>query len=1364
MDHVLNDKTVKLTDLHKKHILGLYENVLAFALDVDKINRTTLDKYILVGSFIPELSDLKQSMAVGEVEESDDVEEVGRRTKRLLDLFIYVFDATPEAASMATLKKVTFLQGAADGELATLANRALGAAFSRFNSNLFGDSQQSCIWDTQRVLIKCSEPDTRRLAYRSWLWMVSHMELSGSLHFQEIVGNDQYWHFLIDGLMGGSHDIRRFCVPIILRSLEQVARNIDCDLMQFDLDRRDRQLSEWRRFCAILEIVSVDASVNQAQDALPDMLHMLSARSEIPPYWVTSLLRLAMRSSMEQIRALVAGTLLRLASVDLARFRHDLKLLTDVVLRHAMQAPLFQVMRVPEDKCQRYWSPHALLVSEFVARMIEGLDDEAAREAVTAVLELLDDLQTSFDHARLYVLRGVREGLFRSRSGGARLPLVYASINGVPPNADPWLYRTRWEEGTKRQILTSNHMALLRKVAEIPFESPMRASAAVLYLVEILMAVSPEFVNTEWIQSLSGVARGYGKVMSRVWDDLAGFMLVHGIFEEALRGDILDAPTYAALFARGLDCRSVVKPSDWRDLGLDDYCAIIEYAQYNPVVSRFVQTDDFRAKLCQQLQEQFAARRVSLAAASVLTTLSPALGKTPIEWANLPGHERTICDISAGELSDKAAILSFMAVFAGSQFASTTDDDISAVLEVVNTAIAPSVPVKDRKHREDAITAAFLYLRSRLRLLPKTDHCSAVLEAVSDLSDASGARKAIVAVLGAAIDRATPEDGNALASALGSLWFSLVEDRLIAVERDLHVAFIETAFCPKAVTLGVPNLPEIAQSVISQSFARRNMLLPLARTLTSASSPLPEWIGRTLVDIHAHIQITDASFRLEEVLAADIDRELGLEVGNWFYNAFCTAPESAARAVAIRHLAERTELAPSVFDYVLTAPQYHIFKPRKRVDDIEEQTRVQCYQVLLVTEKHLSDAAALEVLENRFVPAIDTEPSQCVRLYVEWLVARIAGRDPVKHARPLVFEALKKTELPPRISNSFQRIGLLLSRHLVRKNAPNGPAFYRDYVQAMLPLATSNRAAIRHFSTAMLYGVQEDIESNTAIASILADYAAVISGIARVASAAESFEFFWAGERFVWDLDDTGLDKVTGGVLRRVTERELYIIPPSVLADYAGVPIPQLQSSTSTPEPTIECVNLEEQAASSSALVTQRALQTKSGAYESFANGDDDHLVKRGELIVIASLVDKAPNLGGICRLCDALGARLLCLDDMSVTKTTDFKGVAVTADQWMPMKEVPVTDIAQYMREQKRAGYTLVGLEQTDNSVELGPDLKFPRKTVLLIGKESEGIPGELLAELDLCVEIKQVGVVRSMNIQTATAIAVHAYSAQHC
>ncbi|MDC6271962.1 RNA methyltransferase, partial [Acetobacter pasteurianus] len=140
------------------------------------------------------------------------------------------------------------------------------------------------------------------------------------------------------------------------------------------------------------------------------------------------------------------------------------------------------------------------------------------------------------------------------------------------------------------------------------------------------------------------------------------------------------------------------------------------------------------------------------------------------------------------------------------------------------------------------------------------------------------------------------------------------------------------------------------------------------------------------------------------------------------------------------------------------------------------------------------------------------------------------------------------------------------------------------------------------------------------------------------------------------------------------------------------------------------------------------------------------------------------PNLGGICRLSDVLGVGLLTIHDMEVAKHPQFKNVAVTADQWMPMHEVKPEEIKNYLLEKKRDGYTLIGLEQTDKSVQLNKNLEFPKKSLILLGKEKEGIPGELLAELDFCVEIKQVGIIRSMNIQTAAAIIVHAYSSQHC
>jgi tRNA guanosine-2'-O-methyltransferase len=46
----------------------------------------------------------------------------------------------------------------------------------------------------------------------------------------------------------------------------------------------------------------------------------------------------------------------------------------------------------------------------------------------------------------------------------------------------------------------------------------------------------------------------------------------------------------------------------------------------------------------------------------------------------------------------------------------------------------------------------------------------------------------------------------------------------------------------------------------------------------------------------------------------------------------------------------------------------------------------------------------------------------------------------------------------------------------------------------------------------------------------------------------------------------------------------------------------------------------------------------------------------------------------------------------------------------------------------------------------------------------EKEGIPAELLPYLDVCVEIPQMGVIRSLNVHVTGALFVWQYFQQHC
>lgn len=149
-------------------------------------------------------------------------------------------------------------------------------------------------------------------------------------------------------------------------------------------------------------------------------------------------------------------------------------------------------------------------------------------------------------------------------------------------------------------------------------------------------------------------------------------------------------------------------------------------------------------------------------------------------------------------------------------------------------------------------------------------------------------------------------------------------------------------------------------------------------------------------------------------------------------------------------------------------------------------------------------------------------------------------------------------------------------------------------------------------------------------------------------------------------------------------------------------------------------------------------------------------------IVVIATLVNKTPNVAGLVRTCEVLGAVEIVVADKSVTTDPAFRGISVTAENWLPMREVGVGALGNHLKELRRSGWTLVGVEQTGDSVPL-TNYRFPAKTALLLGKEIEGIPQGLLDQLDAVVEIPQAGIIRSLNVHVAGGIAIAEFVRQH-
>lgn len=151
----------------------------------------------------------------------------------------------------------------------------------------------------------------------------------------------------------------------------------------------------------------------------------------------------------------------------------------------------------------------------------------------------------------------------------------------------------------------------------------------------------------------------------------------------------------------------------------------------------------------------------------------------------------------------------------------------------------------------------------------------------------------------------------------------------------------------------------------------------------------------------------------------------------------------------------------------------------------------------------------------------------------------------------------------------------------------------------------------------------------------------------------------------------------------------------------------------------------------------------------------------RQDLIVVASLLDRPPNVGGLARTCEIFKASEFIVGDMSICKHPAFISLSVSSERWQPTSEVTPAALVPYLRNKSSQGYALIGLEQTTESTPL-QQFQFPRKVVLVLGKEREGIPPDVLSVLDETVEIPQLGVTRSLNVHVSGAICIYEFTRQ--
>lgn len=128
-------------------------------------------------------------------------------------------------------------------------------------------------------------------------------------------------------------------------------------------------------------------------------------------------------------------------------------------------------------------------------------------------------------------------------------------------------------------------------------------------------------------------------------------------------------------------------------------------------------------------------------------------------------------------------------------------------------------------------------------------------------------------------------------------------------------------------------------------------------------------------------------------------------------------------------------------------------------------------------------------------------------------------------------------------------------------------------------------------------------------------------------------------------------------------------------------------------------------------------------------------------------------NTGNIARTCAATGARLHLVEPMGF-KITDKQVKRAGLDYWDKLDITYYKDIDEFFERNKGAEFFYF----TTKAEQAHSDVQYPNNCFLVFGKETKGLPEELLkANHDRCVRLPMRGIIRSLNL--ANSVCAGAY-----
>ena len=147
---------------------------------------------------------------------------------------------------------------------------------------------------------------------------------------------------------------------------------------------------------------------------------------------------------------------------------------------------------------------------------------------------------------------------------------------------------------------------------------------------------------------------------------------------------------------------------------------------------------------------------------------------------------------------------------------------------------------------------------------------------------------------------------------------------------------------------------------------------------------------------------------------------------------------------------------------------------------------------------------------------------------------------------------------------------------------------------------------------------------------------------------------------------------------------------------------------------------------------------------------------KKFPVILICDGVQSPANIGGLFRICEAMGVEriIFCGTGVDVSSPRLKKTARNTINA---VNFTVENDIASELQKLKKANYLLIALEITANSISLESFELDKQKIALVIGNEQLGISAEVLDLVQQTIHIEMFGKNSSMNVVQATGIGLY-------